>query len=490
MLPLLAALAGASMTLSLAPFHAWWLAPMPLALLVFLAQRRPQYAFRYSLLFFCGYFLSGSSWVYVSMHEHGNLPSVAAGFITVVFALLMGLLSALPFRLRRLWLGNYPRLLLGFPAVMIASEWLRTWIFTGFPWLFIGYSQTETVLGASAPVLGVIGVSAIVCVIAACASSLLLFPAKRFSTAIALLAVCALSALLNQINWTTPQPEHRQMVALVQGNIPQQLRWDAEHRANIKATYLRLSAPLWADNHVVIWPEAAVPEIFAGRSDVLDQAFAQAQVHNSGLITGLPSVDLDQRRQRTVLHNSVLGIGLASGIYHKQRLVPFGEYVPFADYVGPLFDLMQVPMSDFRTGPQGQANLQTGRFELAADICYEVAYPALIAKQAHSAGALLTISNDAWFGTSIGPHQHLQMAQMRARENARPMMRATNNGITAFINTKGQIEQRAAQFEEAVIKQTVIPYAGTTPFQRWLHWPLLALLAITALLFRKPVIST
>lgn len=483
----LAALAGASLTLSLAPFHAWWLAPLPLALLVFLAERRPQHAFRYSLFFFCGYFLSGSSWVYVSMHEHGNLNAPLAGLVTILFALLMGLLSALPFRWRRLWLGSLSRLLLGFPAAMIASEWLRTWIFTGFPWLFIGYSQTETVLGSLAPVFGVLGVSASVCLIAASLSALLLFPSKRTIAAGALVVTGAASLALNQINWSAPQPAHSQTVALVQGNIPQQLRWDANQLAAIKASYLSLSAPLWSEVQLVVWPEAAVPEVLSGRIDVLDHAFEQALAHGSGLITGVPSAGYDPNSQRTVLRNSVLGIGMASGIYHKQRLVPFGEYVPFADYIGPVFDLLRVPMSDFRTGPKDQPNLQTGRFELAADVCYEVAYPILIAKQASTAGAMLTISNDAWFGASIGPHQHLQMAQMRARENARPMMRATNNGITAFINAQGSIEQRAPQFERAVIQQVVTPYQGSTPFQRWLHWPLLLITAVALVVFRKPM---
>lgn len=486
MTQLLAALAGASMTLALAPFNAWWFAPLPLVLLLFFSQKQPTYAFRYALLFFAGYFLSGSSWVYVSMHEHGNLIAPVAGLVTVLFGLVMALLSALPFRLRRLWLGSALRVTLGFASVMMLSEWLRTWILTGFPWLLLGYSQTETLLGAVAPLFGVIGVSGVLCLIAGLLYVSCVYPAQRLIGAISLASILISSALLNNYAWTQANPAQAQTVALVQGNIAQQLRWDAGHRANIKATYLAMSKPLWPNSELVIWPEAAVPELFAGRSDVLDQAFEQALATNSGLITGLPTVNYDAARDSSVFYNSVLGIGHASGIYHKQRLVPFGEYVPFADYVGPLFDLMQVPMSDFRTGPNKQANLQTGKFELAADICYEVAYPVLIAKQVQSAGALLTISNDAWFGSSIGPHQHLQMAQMRARENARPMMRTTNNGITAFIDVKGRIEQRAPQFEAAILAQTVTPYVGTTPFQRWLHWPLLGLIGLGLFSFRKP----
>lgn len=486
---LAALLAGASLTLALAPFNAWWWAPLPLALLVWLALKQPQHSFRLSLAFFIGYFASGSSWIYVSMHDHGNLSPWAAGFFTALFALALGTIAALPFRARRLWLGSTARTALGFPTVLIASEWLRSWLLTGFPWLYLGYSQTETVFGSIAPVFGVFGVSWLLGLLAATLALALFNHKLQRYFHLAAVSIALLSFALANINWTRAVPEQAQTIALVQGNIAQQLRWDAKQRANIKAHYLALSEPLWPQAELVIWPEAAVPEIFSGPIDVLDRAFEQALKYNSGLITGLPSLNIDAERNRDVLYNSVLGLGNASGMYHKQRLVPFGEYVPFADYLGPVFDLLRVPMSDFRTGPAGQTNMHTGRFELAADICYEVAYPALIAKQARGAGAMLTISNDAWFGKSIGPHQHLQMAQMRARENQRPMLRATNNGITAAIDAQGKIQARAPQFEVATLLYDTVPQQGLTPYQRWLNWPLLALMTVVFIAFRKVKIN-
>lgn len=481
------ALLGASLTASLAPFGAWWWAPWPLAALLYLAARSPVSARRDVSAFYIGYFASGSSWIYVSMHNYGHLPVWLAAVFTAIFAIAMGSICALPFYWRRLWLGSSARLIIGFTVVWVASEWLRLWLLTGFPWLYLGYSQTETWLGAWAPVLGVLGVSAIVALLAALVAWLALKPsALRLCTSLgSALALIGSSWLLTQVHWTQADPEASQSVSLVQGNVEQNLKWEASERERIRRLYLSLSEPLWQQGALIIWPEAAIPEVFNGQHPVFDYARERAASSGSGLISGVPSIAL-RADGDPVLHNSVFGLGSARGIYHKQRLVPFGEYVPLADAIGPVFDLLRVPMSDFRRGPNQQANLHTGRFELAADICYEVAYPVLIAKQARTSGALLTISNDTWFGHSIGPHQHLQIAQMRARENQRPMIRATNNGITAFITPDGRISRRAPQFEQAVLTQTVTPHHGTTPYQRWYHWPLLLLMLGSGWYFRRP----
>ena len=195
----------------------------------------------------------------------------------------------------------------------------------------------------------------------------------------------------------------------------------------------------------------------------------------------MPSLHYEDSGER-IFYNSLLGLGTANGFYHKQRLVPFGEYVPLQQWLKGLLDFFKMPISDFRTGPANQTNLDSGVMTVASSICYEVTYPELVARQARDADILLTVSNDTWFGSSIGPHQHLQMAQMRARENAREMLRATSNGISAFIDHKGRVTSRSPQFERFVLKGTAQAYQGHTPYQQLGNYPVLILCAALVIL--------
>ncbi len=469
-----ALLAGALLPLALAPFKLWWFAPLPLVAYLLLTRGLPlRQRYLRSLLFGLGSYGTGVSWVYVSIHDYGYLPVPVAGLITLLFVTGITLLFGIPLLLWHRWLQDRPLgTLLGFPAAWVLAEWYRSWVLTGFPWLFLGYSQTETLAGGWAPLGGVYGLSLWLALLAASVACWIATRQRPWLPPLLLAVLAGGGALLDRIEWTQPVPGRVQAAALVQGNVPQLQKWKPEQRAAIRQLFEDLSEPLWQPGQLVVWPEAAIPELYTPDHPFFAAMDERATASSSALVTGVPSRQVLEDGSYSY-HNSLLGLGTANGFYHKQRLVPFGEYVPLQQWLEGLLDFFHMPISEFRIGLSGQANIETGTLQLASSICYEVAYPALVAEQVGDADALLTVSNDTWFGNSIGPHQHLQMAQMRARENGREMLRATSNGISAFIDHKGGLVSRSPQFERFVLQGTVQAYQGKTPYQRFGDAPVL-----------------
>lgn len=475
--------AGAMLPLSLSPFDWWWFAPLPLLAYLRLSQtislRRRYWR---SFLFGLGCYGTGASWIYVSVHEYGPAPAPLAALLIFLFSCGLALVFLLPMGLWHRFFQNKPLgIVLGFPAAWVLTEWLRSWLLTGFPWLFIGYSQTETTMGNWAPVTGVYGIGFWLALMA----STLFFTLqqrKHYWLPVLTLALAMTGASgLGKTAWTNAVPGLQQRFALVQGNVPQQMKWKPEQRQAIRTLYRDMSAPLWQKNTLVVWPEAAIPELYTPEHPYFSAIDTELKNTGGALITGVPSVQ-EEADGSHVFHNSMLGLGEASGFYHKQRLVPFGEYVPLQKWLEGLLDFFKMPISDFSIGSPNQANMHSGLMNIASSICYEIAYPELVAAQAADADFLLTVSNDTWFGASIGPHQHLQMAQMRARENAREMLRATSNGISAFIDHKGKIISRSPQFERYVLQGTIQAYRGHTPYQQFGNWPVLLMCAAMLLI--------
>ncbi len=465
---------GALLPLSLAPFDWWWFAPLPLLAYLWLSQNI-SYPRRYwrSFLFGLGYFGSGASWVYVSIHDYGDAPMPLAVLLTFLFVAGLALAFSLPMFLWNRFLQDKRfGVLLGFPAAWVLNEWYRSWLLTGFPWLYIGYSQTNTLMGGWAPVTGIYGISFLLALFAAAVYFVISVRKHYWLPALVILFAVSSGALLDKKEWTQPVAGLQQPVALVQGNVPQQQKWKPEQREAIRALYRDMSAPLWQKNQLIVWPEAAIPELYTPTHPFFIAMNEQAKNSGGALITGVPSFHYADDGSH-IFYNSLLGLGTSSGFYHKQRLVPFGEYVPMQQWLKGLLDFFKMPISDFRTGPNDQPNMNSGVMTVASSICYEITYPELVAAQARDADILLTVSNDTWFGASIGPHQHLQMAQMRARENAREMLRATSNGISAFIDHKGKVISHSPQFERFVLQGTAQAYQGHTPYQLMGNWPIL-----------------
>lgn len=482
---LLAAGAGVLVTLSLAPFGLWPLGILSIALLArLLADLTPRQALARGWWYGAGFWLAGVSWVYVSIHVYGYAPVPLAATLTLLFCLGLALLHASFAWSYARWVrdrrgGRW----LGFAALWVVWEWLRSWLLTGFPWLYLGYGHLDTPLAGWAPLLGVFGISLAVALTGAALAHPLLFARhahhqrSRIALLLALLAVWLGGWGASRLEWVEPQGEPV-TVALVQANIPQTVKWDPAHyRATLDA-YDTLSAPLWAEADIVIWPEAAITSFYDQARPFLDTQAERARRHNATLITGIPFRESGGPGGRPHYFNSALALGNGSGIYHKQRLVPFGEYVPLESLLRGLIRFFDLPMSSFHPGGSDQAPLRAGALQLGPLICYEAVYPALVTDWLPATDVLLTISNDAWFGRSIGPLQHLEMAQMRALESGRPMIRGTGNGVTALIDHRGVITARLPQFERATLTGDIQPTTGLTPFARFGIWPVLLIAAV------------
>ncbi|HCP31629.1 MAG TPA: apolipoprotein N-acyltransferase, partial [Pseudomonas sp.] len=360
---------------------------------------------------------------------------------------------------------------LGFAALWVAQEAFRGWFLTGFPWLYAGYSQLDGPLAGLAPLGGVWLVSFALALTAALLCNLNRLRARPGFLAIAcvlLLTPWAVGLALKGHAWTTPAGEPLK-VAAIQGNVEQDVKWDPAHIDAQLALYRDLSfSSKPAD--LLIWPETAVPVLKDQAQGYIDVMGRFAAERHSALITGVPVREVVHRQRR--YFNGITVTGEGDGTYLKQKLVPFGEYVPLQDMLRGLIEFFNLPMSDFARGPEDQPLLQAKGYQIAPYICYEVVYPEFAAGLAARSDLLLTISNDTWFGTSIGPLQHLQMAQMRALEAGRWMIRATNNGVTALIDPFGRITTQVPQFQQAVMYGEVVPMQQLTPYLQWRSWPL------------------
>lgn len=483
---LIAPLAGAVTTLALAPFDLWPLAILSHGLLfVLLHTANPRQGLLTGLLYGLGLFLSGASWVYVSIHDHGAASPVLAGFLTLLFATALALFHGLFGWLWVRFVSPQRGALLtaaAFAALWLAIDALRSWLLTGFPWLYSGYSQLDGPLAGFVPLGGVWLASFLLAFMAVLLAQLGLAPfcRKRTFKLVSLPVLILLSGLLLQKpHWTQPAGAPLS-VSLIQGNVEQELKWEPDQLLNQLDLYrnLTLQAPA---TDLVVWPETAVPLFSDSADSYLEFMRRNMEMRDSALITGVPVRQQDVRGQRS-FYNGILGLGHASGQYFKQKLVPFGEYVPMQDWLRGLIEFFDLPMSDFSQGPAGQSPLLLHDYRIAPYICYEVVYPDFARQLAKQSEILLTISNDTWFGRSIGPLQHMQMAQMRALEAGRWMIRSTNNGVSALIDPQGRVSQVLPQFEQAVLQGDIVPMRGLTPYLRFGSWPLIVLCSLILIL--------
>lgn len=427
-----------------------------------------------------GMFLGGVSWIGVSITQHGQSSFIMAVVLTVTFCVLLGLLIAgLAWLWRRYWRHSaYPAL--SFAALWILQEALRGWMLTGFPWLLLGHAHTDGPLAGWAPVIGTAGLSAIVAYSAALLYRIVTSdkPRAALGPAMLMLGLFASGPLLYQIEWSQPDGDTETRVSMVQVNIPQSLKWLPESFWPTLMLYQDLSEPLWEKSDVVIWPEAALPSLYQYMPEFTERMSRTASEHDTALITGV----LYENDSGSDVYNSAIALGTGSGIYFKQRLVPFGEYVPLERYLRGLIGFFDLPTSHISPGPAQSELIQAHKLSLATYICYEIVYGDRVAKASRRANALLTISNDAWFGRSIGPHQHFQIARMRALETARPLIRATGTGISALVDHKGQSITQLPQHRRTVLNGRIQGRRGDTPYARIGSSPIWLLSAATLLI--------
>ena len=474
---LLALVAGTLITFSLEPFDIWPLALLSIGLLYLaLDELTPKQAAGRAWCYGFGLFASGVSWVYVSIHDFGAAPPALAGLLTLLFvaglALFLALLGWLWARLLRQ--PGAPLLnALAFAALWLAIEAFRGWFLTGFPWLYAGYSQLDGPLAGLAPLGGVWLVSfavALSATLLADTPRLLARKPQLVAAALALIVLWGGALGLARHSWTQAKGEPI-TVAAVQGNVEQSVKWDPK-KLEMQLLLYRDTTFRSRPADLIVWPETAVPILKEHAEGYLTMMGRFALDRQSAMITGIPVRQANANGELRY-YNGLTTAGDAHGTYLKQKLVPFGEYVPLQDLLRGLIAFFDLPMSDFARGPSDQGLLEAKGYRIAPFICYEVVYPEFAAGLAARSDLLLTVSNDAWFGHSIGPLQHLQMAQMRALEAGRWMIRATNNGVTVLIDPKGRITERIPAFEESVLYGSVTPMQGLTPYLKWRSWPLI-----------------
>jgi apolipoprotein N-acyltransferase len=365
------------------------------------------------------------------------------------------------------------RYLVLLPAGWVLTEWLRGWFLSGFPWLALGYSQLDTALASYAPLGGAYAVSLAGAVTGG--ALVILLVGTRRSRAIAIAALlltwgCAFA--LGRVEWTRLRGTEV-TVALVQGAVPQSMKWvpgQLEHTMNL---YLDLTRPHLGAG-IIVWPESAIPSLESNIRGYLDSVTALAESRGSSLVTGL--VRRDPRSG--AYYNAMAAWSPGEQWYYKRHLVPFGEFFPVPAAIRDWMRLMNLPYSDFAAGADTQSPLAAGGEALAPTICYEDAYGVEQLALARESTLLVNVTNDAWFGDSSAPHQHLDISRMRSLETGRPMLRATNDGVTALIAHDGGVLGRLPQFVPGVLTGTVAPRTGRTPYMRAGNWPVLALLWI------------
>ncbi|MDD2685104.1 MAG: apolipoprotein N-acyltransferase [Gallionella sp.] len=457
--------AGLLCVFGFAPFSIFFILPMALAGLFFL-WRNAGSARVAAWLGFCfgfGFFLAGIGWVYVALHDYGAMPLPLAFLATALFAAFLALFPALAGYLQaQVKVGGGYAWVLLMAAVWVAVEWLRGLIFTGFPWLVSGYSQSDSPLAGYAPVLGVYGVSLALAVSAGLLALLWRERASRRG-GYALLVLALLwggGALLGKVAWTQPQGEPFS-VALIQGNIAQNSKFDSNELFGTLERYRRLV--LASDAQLTVLPETAFPLLRAELPVTLLDSLSEHAKGNDGdvLIGGFEYAD-------GAYYNSVFSLGVAEEQrYRKQHLVPFGEFIPLRPVLAWFINgVLDIPMGDLASGGNDQDLLEVAGQQVAVNICYEDVFGEEIIRSLPQATVLVNVTNDAWYGDSHAAEQHNQIARMRALESGRMMLRATNTGVTSIIRVDGSIQQQLPQHQEAILSGVAQGYQGMTPYVR------------------------
>lgn len=463
---------GALTVLGFAPYYAFFLPWLTLAGLFYLWQHTnsPKSAWQLGFSFGLGLYGIGIYWIYISLHDFGGMPWWFAGFCTFCLCAFMALFPA--------WVGWLAKRLgcmaWTVPVLWGLSDWVRSWIFTGFPWLTLGYSQApNSPLVGYLPILGVYGVSIITAGLAFLISQCVYTTSKQASffkahwqPLLLVLLISLVGAGLSQAPWSHAVGKPIS-VALVQGNIGQDLKWSPDHVQTTMVHYLNLVEQTQAQ--LIVLPETALP-LLAQQVDpaYLDRLSAHAKQQQGDILLGMVQVDT----QTSEYFNSALSYGSSpTQSYSKSHLVPFGEYIPLKKVFGWIYrDWLHMPLSDLSRG-RSHAPLTLAGQQVGVNICYEDVFGEEIIQSLPEAQLLVNMSNDAWYGQSFAAHQHMQFSQVRAIETARMMLRATNTGATAIIDPHGQVLAHAPHDEVNIVQGHAQSYTGLTPYARWGNWP-------------------
>jgi apolipoprotein N-acyltransferase len=472
--------AGALLSCAFAPLNWWPLAVLCPAVLMWLWHgASPRQAACLGFWFNAGTFAFGTYWLYISIHLIGHAPVWLAAFLMLALAAIMGLYQALVGYCVARWLPSRGKVrwLVAMPAAWLLIEWWRGWFLSGFSWLSLGYSQTETWLSGFAPVVGLYGISALLLVCAGAVITLVLGGKRdRGIAAVVLVLPWLVGFALTRVEWTRPSGPPVS-VAILQGAIPEELKWE---KSNLDAT-LRLyrNMTLQSRGHrLIVLPEAALPGSVADLEPYIADLYRSVVGSGSSLVFGV----LRDTNGDAPYYNSVLALDGKVTIYDKSHLVPYAEFFPVPDFVRSWLRMMSLPSYDISAGPPNQPPLYAGGLKLGATVCYEDAYGSSMLAVQYQADALVNVTNDAWFGHSTAKPQHFQIAQMRALEAQRYLIRAANDGISGVIGPHGETVARAPEYTPQVLYSSIVPRTGVPPYARVGNW-LVVIVATFALAY-------
>jgi apolipoprotein N-acyltransferase len=480
--------AGAVCVFGFAPFYAW---PVPMAAVAALffawsASGSPRQAMLSGFVFGLGYFLTGVSWVYVSLHDFGGMPAILAALATFLFCAYLALWPALAGWLTlRFAARGLGRRLAFAAAAFVACDWVRGWLFTGFPWLTLGTSQIpDGPLAPFATYVGAYGTSLAITAVASTVVMLFVLAGRaRLVAGAALIAIVALAFAARLPQWTQPAGAPMK-IALLQGNIAQEIKWRDEVRDRTLLAYRQMIVD--AKARVVVIPETALPAFL----DELPPAYVESlrqHARDAGKDILLGTVErrfVGKGRDYEYFNSLVTLTGGPMQAYRKHHLVPFGEFIPVGFHW--VLAILHIPLSDFSRGPAEQPPLTAAGVRFGVAICYEDIFGEEVIRQLPAAQVLVNVSNDAWFGKSFAAEQHLQASQMRALETGRWMVRSTNTGASAAIDEHGRVVSRLEPFTAATLVAEVPPRDGATPYVRWGNTPFLLLdLSVLGLCLRR-----
>ncbi len=472
-------ISGALMPFSFAPYGLFWL-QFPLLALLFLTclQQTPGIAMRRGFLFSLGFFVHGIHWIFYSLHYHGAAPQALAIIIVVLLAACLSLFPALALYLSNRLFSRVgaPLMLLIYAIGWMQFEWLRGYFLTGFPWLQIGTAHVDGWLAGYAPLFGGLGVGFLVALIAAALALSLVKKQPLYVLACGTVIYLG-GFLLSQISWTQAVGEPVK-VSLVQGNIPQEQKWRPEMYAPTLQMYRQLTRQ-HLQSDLIIWPETAIPGFIDRVTDYLSALAAEAERSNTEVLLGVFVRDVEKGRY----YNSL--VDLNGQVYRKRHLVPLGEYFPLRPLLGFFAQWIDIPMSDIDRGESDQPLITVAGQPVGVSICFEDAFDRDVLRDLPEATLLVNVSNDAWFEDSPQPWQHHQIAQMRALESGRSLMRVTNTGVTSFIGADGRVQAMATQFKREVLTHEVQAYNGATPYVRWKNYLLISGGLIALLVFYR-----
>ncbi len=507
----LSGLSGILLTAGFPNVRLWWITWFALVfLLLAIRDANGRSSFYAGLTAGLVHFLSLLYWLAPTMRFYGYLPwalSIVILFLLAFYlALYIGFFAVLVNRL-----GDSPvTLLIAAPTAWVAMEYLRTWLFSGFPWGLLGYSQYHWLtLVQTADIWGVYGISCILVFANTVVFAGYLFAARKtwrgkritgklFGVSAALAVFLVGSCLLygqfrmKAIDAQASGADHIN-AAVLQGNIGQDLKWDMAFRRKTIDTYLSLSEEISRQHpDLIVWPETAAPFYFYYDQYMTDMVLSGIRRIGITSLVGSPSVEVAGKKDIRYFNSAYLisAEGRVIDRYDKVHLVPFGEYVPFQKWL-PFINSIVAQVGDFKPGSKGDT-LEWERADMGVLICYEIIFPRLAAEAvANHAGLLVNITNDAWFGNTSAPYQHFAMAAFRAIENRRSLVRAANTGISGFIDPCGRIIQSSVLFEKAamaqrvpVMTETISVYTAYGDVAAWACFIALAVLAVLKRQFR------